>query len=131
MSGIYIPGMEMPTRCCKCLLAKLSPTGESLFCNYTLSTVPWDDKPFDCPLVPVPDHGRLVDKDALEKDISESVVFSGRERNAELIGANKIINRFHRAPTIIPAEEHSPVYESLKRGLEQAINGETREEGEG
>ena len=27
-----------------------------------------------------------------------------------------------------PKEEHSPVYESLKRGLEQAINGETREE---
>lgn len=27
-----------------------------------------------------------------------------------------------------PKEEHSPVYESIKRGLEQAISGETREE---
>ena len=53
----------------------------------------------------VPQHGRLIDKDALEQDISGSVVFSGREQNAELIGANKIINRLHRAPTIIPAEE--------------------------
>ena len=31
-------------------------------------------------------------------------------------------------PTVITPDEHSPVYESIKRGLEQAINGETREE---
>ena len=29
-----------------------------------------------------------------------------------------------------PKEEHNPVYESIKRGLEQAINGEPREEDE-
>ena len=57
--------MEMPTSCNECPLAKLSPTGESLFCNYTLSIVPWDGKPFDCPLIPVPKHGRLIDADAL------------------------------------------------------------------
>lgn len=65
--GVYINGMEMPTSCCNCLLVKLSPTGESLICNYTLSTVPWDERPFDCPLVPVPPHGRLGDLDALKK----------------------------------------------------------------
>ncbi len=51
----------MPTRCCECLLAKLSPTGESIYCNYSLSTVPWDERPFDCPLVQVPPHGDLFD----------------------------------------------------------------------
>lgn len=53
----------------------------------------------------IPPHGRLIDKDALEADISASVVFSGRDGNAEIVGAKKIINRLHLAPTIIEAEE--------------------------
>lgn len=65
--SLYIKGMDMPTSCCNCPLAKLSTTGETLFCNYTLSSVPWDDKPFDCPLVPVPEHGPLIDADAFER----------------------------------------------------------------
>lgn len=63
MSGVYIKGMEMPTRCGECLLAKLSPTGESLICDYMLSIVSWDERPFYCPLVPVPPHGALIDRD--------------------------------------------------------------------
>ena len=66
--SILIKGMEMPTRCGECLLAKLSPTGESLICDYMLSRVSWDERPFDCPLVPVPPHGRLIDADALVRD---------------------------------------------------------------
>lgn len=90
--GVYIKGMEMPTRCGECLLAKLSPTGESLICGYMLSRVSWDERPFDCPLVPVPQHGRLIDADALiathEQVCSRSMKF-----NLDL------------APTIIEAEE--------------------------
>ena len=63
--GVYIKNMEMPTNCGECLLAKLSPTGESLTCNYMLSRVSWKERPFDCPLVPIPKHGRLIDADAL------------------------------------------------------------------
>ena len=63
--GVYIKGMEMPKNCGECLLAKLSPTGESLICNYMLSRVSWKERPFDCPLIPVPEHGRLIDADAL------------------------------------------------------------------
>ena len=100
MSGIYIPGMEMPK----------AGNWKTIRIYYdgTCAVPNWQgDCTFmkGCEAIPVPDHGRLVDKDALEKDISESVVFSGRERNAELIGANKIINRLHRAPTIIPADK--------------------------
>jgi hypothetical protein len=105
MSDILVKGMEMPTRCGECLLAKLSPTGESLICNYMLSRVSWEERPFDCPLVPVPPHGRLGDLDAFE-----SVKY-------ELPNGQKAFNRgFHSgvqfmqrlimdAPTIIPAEE--------------------------
>ena len=99
--SILIKGMEMPTSCCNCLLAKLSPTGESLICNYTLSTVPWDDKPFDCPIVPVPPHGRLIDADAALRDgwtISRTYSASP----TEMVYETKAIDCL---PTIIPAEE--------------------------
>lgn len=67
MSDVLIRGMEMPTRCGECLLAKLSPTGESIICNYMLSRVSWEERPFDCPLVHVPPHGRLIaEADAVE-----------------------------------------------------------------
>ena len=39
--------MDMPKSCCECPLVKLSQTGESLVCNYMLSTVPWDETPFN------------------------------------------------------------------------------------
>ena len=62
MSGIYIPNMEMPTTCydnCPC---------QSLhWCNVLKEiTEPMTGKRIDnCPLVPVPPHGRLIDADAL------------------------------------------------------------------
>ena len=111
--GVYIKGMDMPKSCYACMffaqtdywnkedeadiLSHCKRTGEK-----TWESV--NDYLPNCPLVPVPPHGRLIDKDALEADISESVVFSGRDGNAEIIGAKKIINRLHVAPTIIPAE---------------------------
>ena len=98
--SILIKGMEMPKSCCECMLAKLSPTGETLICNYNLSTVPWDEKPFDCPLVPVPPHGRLIDADELHKlFIKKGKEFKGIG-GAMLAAAWCIAN----APTIIPAQ---------------------------
>ena len=91
--SILIKGMEMPQKCSECLLAKLSPTGESLICNYMLSSVPWDEMPFDCPLAPVTPHGRLIDADAL--DSSET----------DLLGNHLVyLVDIDDAPTIIPAE---------------------------
>ena len=104
--SVLIKGMEMPKSCYLCP-----------FCDYvsarcdavkgTPYTPPtrYEVRADWCPLIPVPDHGRLIDKDALEQDISDSVVFSGRENNPEIYGANKIINRIHLAQTIIPASK--------------------------
>ena len=47
----------------------------------------------------------LIDRDALMADIATSVVFSGRtSRNAEMRGANKIIDRIKAAPTVDATE---------------------------
>ena len=96
--SVYIKGMKMPKNCGQCLFKGLSPTGESMVCELTLDTVPWDWKPTDCPLIPVPDHGRLIDADALDyfKDDSGIAVFDFVTRG-----------QIKAAPTIIPAEEES------------------------
>lgn len=100
--GIYLPNMEMPTKCSECLFAKLSPTGESLICNYMLSIVSWDERPFDCPLVEVPTpHGRLIDADAFEK---ENAYFWNRDFiNPKY--EDTLADLVNAAPTIIEAEE--------------------------
>ena len=100
--SVLICGMEMPTSCCNCLLAKLSPTGQTLICNYTLSTVPWDDKPFDCPLIEIPPHGRLIDADALMHDtehfVYKTMLFGGQYVYSE--------DAIKNAPTIIEGDSN-------------------------
>lgn len=103
MSGIYIPGMEIPENCGECLFAKLSPTGESLICNYMLSRVSWEERPFDCPLVPVPPHGDLIGHNPLI-DIAMHLRNRAKdEYTKRAIGS--VIQYIAEAPTIISAEE--------------------------
>ena len=103
--SVYIKGMEMPKNCEECAIKSWDT--EDYVCPFSGVSTLCISRQADCPLIPVPDHGRLIDKDALEQDISESVVFSGRENNPEIYGANKIINRIHHAPTIIPADKEA------------------------
>lgn len=58
--------MEMPMNCCRCPCADL----EYYDCNLMPGTGISSDRKSgkrrdDCPLIPVPDHGRLIDADAL------------------------------------------------------------------
>ena len=96
--SLLIKGMGLPTYGATNVL--ILQNGEVYGVKY------WSDKwELLGQAIELPPHGRLIDKDALEADISASVVFSGRNENAEIVGAKKIINRLHIAPTIIPAEE--------------------------
>lgn len=57
--GVYIKGMKMPTRCDDCFLPLQ-------YCPYAM-------KPNgECPLIPVPPHGDLIDRDALYKSYGAS-----------------------------------------------------------
>ena len=73
MSGIYIPGLKKPTVCWECPCFN----DEYYLCHITEEdrTDPYNSEvPEDCPLIPVPDHGRLIDADALQwylKDVTE------------------------------------------------------------
>ena len=98
MSGIYIPGMEMPKNCRFC---KLAQTDDGYVCSITGDAYSWglDGPPSDCPLVPVPPHGDLIDYDFC---IENYVLLHDDDGNPVYAVRMRDINN---APTIIPAEE--------------------------
>lgn len=114
MSGIYIPGMKMPTSCYACPLRKQHGTkivcpicGES-FSNTDENILSFRLK--NCSLVPVPPHGRLGDLDALmQKDNDDYDIALLLTTDDEV---QSIITRLHiqmqrvliGTPTIIPAD---------------------------
>ena len=109
MSGIYIPGMELPTRCAECPCYY----HEYHECNAIIGR--WVDgdgtPPKDCPLIPVPDHGRLIDADALMETFRErkrptlSDGADGSKERVRYLDFISTLQAIKAAPTIIPAEE--------------------------
>lgn len=102
--GVYLPNMEMPTSCRKCMISQ--PDGYGWICPII------ENKPIvdgrvksrypHCPLFPVPPHGRCIDADALAE--------KHRELAYELRGANYDFHMTAKAwvdsaPTIITAGE--------------------------
>ena len=97
--GVYI-NMEMPKSCRECRFCNGQADtdyGVCAWCDvdgnardaYTMQ---------DCPLVPVPPHGRLIDADAL----SIAVLNCGYYDNAD---EDVIWELVQAAPTVIPASE--------------------------
>ena len=112
MSGVYIPGMEMPTSCFECALLDYSDTYKCRFGFKSLTPehgINISRPPF-CPLIPVPDHGRLIDADAMTESVKTQTGFVKLLGGREMVEIAGIIERnflkeVNNAPTIIPAEE--------------------------
>lgn len=92
MSGVYIKNMEMPKSCYKCPLRRRN--GMDIVCPVAHERFSVADANIleyrlgNCPLVPVPEHGRLIDADALSNSITGAIYHSD----------------LRAAPTIIPAD---------------------------
>ena len=99
MSGIYIPGMEMPTRCCDCKMY----VEDIYYCPLLQREIenPWADDgvELDCPLISVREHGDLKDTDALRQWILTEMASLDTEEDREFV-ADRLANEL---PTIIPA----------------------------
>ncbi len=78
--SVLIKGMEMPTSCDDCDFVQHSYPED--WCYFTEKNLPCN-----CPLVPVPPHGRLIDADDFFRSFPELIPYE------------------FAAPTIIPAEE--------------------------
>ena len=82
MSGVYIKGMEMPKN--EPMLVKINPDGS------VSTTAKNNYRKYEA--IPVPEHGDLIDRDALMEHLGDS----------EYKGAVKRV--LIQAPTIIPAD---------------------------
>lgn len=114
--SILIRGMEMPKNCweCPCFHIKRDPgyydyekcdasgtifnDGYSSVTGHKDHIDPFKERLGNCPLVPVPPHGRLIDADALLKPKNQHVDVHSNEWYVEL-------RTIEDAPTIIEAEE--------------------------
>lgn len=95
--SILIKGMEMPTDCTECWFRKTARHEylvDCQICPFTGDTTPYTKRKDNCPLVPVPKHGRLIDADALMDEAYQPGAYG-------YVDAIQIEN----APTIISAEE--------------------------
>ena len=90
--SVLINGMEMPTRCEDCFCYRHNAEYDYAYCNISSVNVRGhgNARLVGCPLVPVPDHGRLIDADALCDG---------------LVSNHPVVIHAKCAPTIIPADK--------------------------
>lgn len=121
MAGIYIPGIEMPTNCYECKCGYWENEYCFPVCILTDEEAAIEDyvikRMKHCPLVPVPDHGDLIEREPLRASIKESVeechkwadeVSEGEmyARVSQALGTFVECSlRVKAAPTIIPADK--------------------------
>ena len=98
--SVLIKGMAMPKSCDDCDFARHGITD---WCYVTEK-----DIPCDCPIVPIPPHGDLIDRDALAKMCQEMQSIEWNNKAAPYSWAyayESFESDIDNAPTIIPAEE--------------------------
>lgn len=98
MSGVYIK-TEIPDNCSECFAREISGAGAGVsFCRIVGGALSfdYDKKRMNfCPLIPVPDHGDLIDVGAV--DLS-----GGPYEYQEW--ADWALQKYLDAPTVIPAD---------------------------
>jgi len=86
--GVLVKGMEMPKNCGIC--------GFKDGCEFS---VPLTERPFDCPIIKVPPHGRLIDADKIR-------YHSGTwEKGFDWVMQSEIA----LMPTVIPADKDGEI----------------------
>ena len=68
MSDILIKNTEMPNTCRMCIEMGIPVRCRVVLQEAVTSVMSGHDRPSDCPLVALPEHGRLIDADKLKKD---------------------------------------------------------------
>lgn len=105
--SILIKGMEMPTSCQECPLKHRGFNGsETVHYCYAICKEVSDDGEIDadCPLVPVPPHGRLIDADALYREI-KAECNPYRKPSIGYDDGLKVLGIIGSTPPVIPAED--------------------------
>ena len=97
--SVLVRGMKMPTSCydCNCFIRDDSD-GCDYCCLLMIDIENNNKRDDDCPLVPVPPHGRLIDADAILGD---------RSLGTRIVGLGRMLHEtvIEFAPTVLEAEE--------------------------
>ena len=88
--SILIKGMEMPQNCAECEISQAYDI-RSTWCPLTFTTQAELKRQDNCPLIEIPPHGDLIDRDALMSGVDDGDDFM-------------FIWAITDAPTIIEAE---------------------------
>ena len=74
--SVLIKGMELPAECRECKMLTYYSTSGCSMCDITgnalarnFKPIPFDGRPDWCPLIEIPEHGRLIDADALKETL--------------------------------------------------------------
>lgn len=110
MSDLLIRGMELPENCWSCRMFCNCFACEGHDCHCAAlgkdigieAEVPRNKRRDDCPLVPAPAHGRLIDVDKVLDDLAHNLGI--RSLDYLTPSERAIVSWFRDAPTIIPAE---------------------------
>ena len=132
MAGVYIPGMNLPKCCSKCGFYQWHYDGgwgqydkcsaNHVTCNDSYDKNaprldPFKEKLSTCPLVEVPDHGDLIDKNRMidvlhtgSKCVSELLEGAKDEKSISFcqganVGYTNSIIALDGAPVVIPADK--------------------------
>ena len=111
--SIMIKGMRMPTSCYDCNCFIRDSDGSDYCCLLMLDIEDNDKRDDDCPLVPVPPNGRLIDSTIIERAMTKAcnecrescIEFDGFYADCENCIFCDVVKALHDAPTIITAEE--------------------------
>ncbi len=96
----------MPISCENCRFSGLGGLmNERVFCMFTGAHAYTNEVQYldDCPLVPVPEHGDLIDRDAMEQDAQKRLLMCNQNDN-QFQKPYEVMRAIALAPTIIPAE---------------------------
>ena len=100
--------IEMPRCCNKCPM--LVYEGHTLCICRALPAIedgeilkPWKNKRKDCPLTPIPPHGRLIDADKI--GLKEFEIILCQNGNPFKNALEMLLEKIENAPTVIPASE--------------------------
>lgn len=110
--SVLIKGMAMPTRCEDCFCYRHNAEYDYAYCNISSTNVlgHGNARLNSCPLVPVPPHGDLIDRDALAErlGITDMDCFKCAWGNYGFCGRggdfNDACEAIEDAPTIIHAD---------------------------
>lgn len=93
--GVYIKDMEVPKTCEDCNLESFCDRWVEArkMCGELAVRTKATIRHPDCPLIPVQEHGDLIDRDALEDELDNFCQDSW------------VYNTLYHAPTVIPASE--------------------------